>query len=188
MKHYDKSEEHLKSRKEESESDKNSDVSPDKVGSDCKEKDIEIKNWESEYNQLYDKYLRLYSDFDNFRKRTNKEKLDLIDTANESLILDILPVMDDFDRAIASMKDTDNIDSVKKGVELIYHKFRKAMEDKGLKEIKCIEETFDPELHDAIARIPAQKKRQKGKIIDQVQKGYYLRNRVIRHSKVVVGE
>lgn len=188
MKHHDKNEEHLKTEKGESESNNDIDVSSNKMKSDCKDKDIEIKNWEDEYNQLYDKYLRLYSDFDNFRKRTNKEKLDLIETANESLILDILPVIDDFDRAVLSMKGTDNIDSVKKGIELIYNKFQKALEDKGLKEIKCIDETFDPELHDAIARITAQKKKQKGKIVDQVQKGYYLRNRVIRHSKVVVGE
>jgi len=187
MKHHVKNEENLKSENNELESTENL-LSEDKLSSDCKEKDIEIKNWEGEYNQLYDKYLRLYSDFDNFRKRTNKEKLDLIETANESLILDILPVMDDFDRAFASMKDSDNIYSVKEGIELIYNKFRKALEDKGLKEIKCINEVFDPELHDAIARIPTQKKKDKGKIVDQVQKGYYLRNRVIRHSKVVVGE
>jgi len=188
MKHHDKNEESLKTHNTESESNNEIDENGDNKKSDCREKDIEIKNWEDEYNQLYDKYLRLYSDFDNFRKRTNKEKLDLIDSANESLILDILPVVDDFDRAIASMKDSDNVDSVKKGIELIYNKFQKALEDKGLKEIKCIEETFDAELHDAIARIPVEKKKLKGKIIDQVLKGYYLKNRVIRHSKVVVGE
>jgi molecular chaperone GrpE len=183
MKQSENKEEHLDQKN----SDRD-DISAEKEMSKCEEKDIEIKNWEVEYNQLYDKYLRLYSDFDNFRKRTNKEKLDMIDSANESLILDILPVMDDFDRAIASMKETDHVESVKKGIELIYHKFQKSLEDKGLKEIKCIDESFDPELHDAIARIPAQKKKQKGKIMDQVQKGYYLKNRVIRHSKVVVGE
>lgn len=188
MKHHDKNEESLKTNNTDSESNNDIDLNKDKTNSDCREKDIEIKNWEEEYNQLYDKYLRLYSDFDNFRKRTNKEKLDLIDSANESLILDVLPVLDDFERAVDSMKDTRNIESVITGFTLIYHKFQKVLADNGLKEIKCIEEPFDAELHDAIARIPAEKKKFKGKIIDQVQKGYYLKNRVIRHSKVVVGE
>jgi molecular chaperone GrpE len=180
MKHHDKKEEQVKPEEIRSQE--------TKPLSECQEKDIEIKNWEEEYNQLYDKYLMLYSDFDNFRKRTNKEKLDLIDSANESLILDLLPVLDDFDRAVISMKDAADTDSVITGFKLIYNKFQKVLSDKGLKEIHCVEEPFDAELHDAIARIPAQKKKLKGKIVDQVQKGYYLKNRVIRHSKVVVGE
>ena len=188
MKHHDKNEENLNKNNTESESNNNIDANGDKLKSDCSEKDIEIKNWEEEYNQLYDKYLRLYSDFDNFRKRTNKEKLDLIDSANESLILDVIPVLDDFERALDSIKDTGNTENVMTGFTLIYNKFQNVLADKGLKEIKCIEEPFDAELHDAIARIPAEKKKLNGKIIDQVQKGYYLKNRVIRHSKVVVGE
>jgi molecular chaperone GrpE len=183
MKHNENNEEQLnQSNSDEKE------ISAEKGRSICEEKDIEIKNWEEEYNQLYDKYMRLYSDFENFRKRTNREKLDLIDTANESLILDILPVLDDFDRAVASAKDSDNVQSIRTGIELIHAKLHKMLELKGLKEIKCIDTSFDPDLHDAIARTPAPKKKQKGKIVDQVQKGYYLKNKVIRHSKVVVGE
>jgi molecular chaperone GrpE len=182
MKHHDKNENKVKSEGTNTESPQNTPLS------ECQEKDIEIKNWEDEYNQLYDKYLRLYSDFDNFRKRTNKEKLDMIDSASESVIMDVLPVLDDFERAVDSMKDAADAESVMTGFKLIYNKFHKILTDKGLKEIKCIDEPFDAELHDAIARIPAQKKKLKGRIIDQVQKGYYLKNRVIRHSKVVVGE
>ena len=188
MNHHDKTEDSLKTNNIESESKNDTDVNGDKKKSDCSEKDIEIKNWEEEYNQLYDKYLMLYSDFDNFRKRTNKEKLDLIDSANESLILDVLPVLDDFERAVDSMKDSGNAESVLTGFKLIYNKFQRVLNDRGLKEIICIEEPFNADLHDAIARIPAQKKKLKGKIVDQVQKGYYLKNKVIRHSKVVVGE
>jgi molecular chaperone GrpE len=188
MKHHDKTEDSLKTNNIESESKKDTDVNGDKKMSDCREKDIEIKNWEEEYNQLYDKYLMLYSDFDNFRKRTNKEKLDLIDSANESLILDVLPVLDDFERAVDSMKDSGNAESVLTGFKLIYNKFQKVLNDKGLKEIVCIEEPFNADLHDAIARIPTLKKKFRGRIVDQVQKGYYLKNKVIRHSKVVVGE
>lgn len=188
MKYNEKNEEELKTHKTEHESNKGSDVNIDKMKSDCSEKDLEIKNWEEEYNQLYNKYLMLYSDFDNFRKRTNKEKLDLIDSANESLIIDVLPVLDDFERAVVSMTDAANAESVMMGFLLIYNKFQKVLAEKGLKEIKCIYEPFNADLHDAIARIPAQKKKLKGKIVDQVQKGYYLKNKVIRHSKVVVGE
>lgn len=188
MKHNDKNEENIKSQDTNIESNNGIEVNEEKMKAECKEKDIKIKNWEEEYNQLYDKYLLLYSDFDNFRKRTNKEKLDLINSANESLILDILPVLDDFERAMDSMKENANPESIMTGFKLIYNKFQKILSDKGLKEIECIEEPFDAELHDAIARIPAQKKKLKGKIIDQVQKGYYLKSKVIRHSKVVVGE
>jgi molecular chaperone GrpE len=188
MKHHDKNEEGLNTKNDESGLKNDSDVNGDATKSDCREKDIEIKNWEEEYNQLYDKYLRLYSDFDNFRKRTNKEKLDLIESANESLILDVLPIIDDFERAFDSMKDSGSTESEMMGFSLIYNKFKKVLSDKGLKEIKCIEEPFDAELHDAIARIKVDKKKLKGKVVDQVQKGYYLKSRVIRHSKVVVGE
>ena len=154
----------------------------------CLEKDQQLKDWENEYNQLYDKYIRMYSDFENFRRRTNKEKIDMIDSANESLMLDILPVIDDLERALVVMNDAADVRSIKEGVALIYNKFKRLLEDKGLKEIECIEEPFDPELHDAITKIPVQKKRLRGRIIDQVQKGYYLNKKVIRHSKVVVGE
>jgi len=156
--------------------------------SECKEKDELIRDWENEYNELYDKYIRLYSEFENFRRRTNKEKLDLMNYANANLILDILPVKDDFERALNLMETAVDVNSIKEGIQHIFQKFSKILEDKGLKEIKCIGENFDPEIHEAILKIPAPKKKLKDKIVDQVLKGYYLKDKVIRHSKVVVGE
>jgi len=164
--------------------DKEQQVSDDK----CKEKDEEIKDWKNEYDGLYDKYIRMYSEFENFRRRTNKEKLELIEYANAKLLLDILPVLDDFERALSVMEKAEDLKSVKEGVVLIYNKFRKNLEDKGIKEIDCLGKDFNPDLHEAIYKIPAPKKKLSGKIIDQVQKGYYLKDKVIRHSKVVVGE
>jgi molecular chaperone GrpE len=162
-------------------------IKPEKK-EDCKEKDKEIKNWKEEYNELYDKYLRLYSDFENFRKRTNREKIELIEVANEVLIFELLSVLDDFDRAIQSNAESTDLRSIREGVVLINNKLKKILEDRGVKEIDCIEHQFDPDLHEAITKIPAPKRKLKGKIIDQVQKGYYLKGKVVRHSKVVVGE
>jgi len=141
-----------------------------------------------EYDELHDKYLRLYSDFENFRRRTSKEKIDLIDTANERLILELLPVIDDFERAKESMEKAAEVASVCEGVNLIFSKLKKTLEYFGVKEIECIGEDFNPDIHEAITKIPAPKKKQKGKIIDQVQKGYKIKEKVIRHSKVVVGD
>jgi molecular chaperone GrpE len=156
--------------------------------SDCKEKEEEIKNWKEEYNELYDKYLRLYSEFENFRRRTNKEKLELIDVANESLIVELINVLDDFERAVQINEESDNIKSIREGGQLIFNKFKKVLEDRGLKYIDSIENEFDPELYEALTKIPAPKKKLKGRVVDEIQKGYYLNGKVIRHSKVVVGE
>lgn len=148
----------------------------------------EVEKLRKEKDELHDKYLRLYSEFENFRRRTNKEKLTLIDTANERLVLEILPVMDDFERAMESMQNSSEVASVCEGVTLIFNKFKKTLTDAGVKEIECIGEAFDPEIHDAVTKIPAPKKKLKGKVVDQIQKGYKLKEKVIRHSKVVVGE
>lgn len=155
---------------------------------ECREKDKLLRDWEKEYNELYDKYLRIYSEFENFRRRTAREKIELIDHANANLILDILPVADDFERALEVMKTTEDVKSVKEGISLIYNKFRKVLEDSGLKEIDCIGKEFNPDLHEAITKIPAPKKKLKDHIVDQILKGYYLKDKVIRHSKVVIGE
>ncbi len=148
----------------------------------------EYDKLKAEYDELHNKYLRLYSEFDNFRRRTSKEKLDLIDTANERLLLEILPVVDDFERAMTSMNETAEVASVCEGVTLIFNKMKKTLENSGVKEIDCIGESFDPEIHEAITKIPAPKKKLKGKVVDQIQKGYTLKEKVIRFSKVIVGE
>lgn len=136
---------------------------------------------------LSDKHLRLQAEFDNYRKRTMKEKMDLIKTAGEGIIKDILPVMDDFERAMSTLDSSEDIESVKDGLQLIYSKFEAFMTQKGVAAISVEEGIFDTELHEAITQIPAPSEDMKGKIIDCVQKGYTLNEKVIRHSKVVVG-
>lgn len=143
---------------------------------------------EDRYDELNNKYLRIHAEFDNYRKRTNKEKVDLISTANAGVLKDLLPVMDDLERAIANNDKVDDIESVKEGFNLIFNKFRTIVEAKGLKEMKVLGEAFDSEIHEAIANIPAPKKKDKGKVLDAVEKGYYLNDKVIRYAKVVVGQ
>jgi molecular chaperone GrpE len=143
---------------------------------------------EDKYNELNDKFIRLYSEFDNYRKRTNKEKIDLISTASAGVIKDLIPVLDDFERAIANNENVDNQESLKEGFQLIYSKFKSLLENKGLKQMTAKGEVFDSELHEAIANIPAPSDDLKGKIVDDVEKGYYLHEKVIRYAKVVVGQ
>jgi len=138
-------------------------------------------------NELNDKYLRLYSEFDNFRKRSLKEKIDLRQTASEAVIIELLPVLDDFDRAMASMTTTDSLESVKEGIQLIHAKMKAVFASKGLKEIKSIGENFDTDFHEAITSIPALSEDLKNKVVDEVQKGYLLHDKVIRFSKVITG-
>jgi len=137
--------------------------------------------------ELSDKNLRLQAEFDNYRKRTLKEKIEMTKTAGEKLIKDILPVMDDFDRAIGTLDSAQDIEAVKEGVHLIYSKFESFLKQNGVEPIPTDDGEFDTELHEAITQIPAPNEEQKGKIIDCVQKGYKLNDKVIRHSKVVVG-
>ncbi len=145
------------------------------------------EEYQSKVNELNDKFLRLYSEFDNFRKRSLKEKIDMSRTASEDVIKDLLPVLDDFDRAIASMKDTDKVEAVKEGVELIYSKMKAIFTTKGVKEMKSIGENFDTDFHEAITSIPAPNEELKNKVVDEIQKGYLLHDKVIRFAKVVTG-
>lgn len=137
--------------------------------------------------ELNDKLLRLYSEFDNFRKRTIREKIELSKTASEELITDLLPVLDDFERAVRSFETTNDLDPVKEGVQLIFSKFRNILNGKGLQEIKVMGEPFDTDQQEAIAHIPAPSEELKNKVVDEVQKGYKLNDKVIRFAKVVVG-
>lgn len=138
--------------------------------------------------EINDKYLRLYSEFENYRKRTNKERLEMIENASESLIKDILPIVDDFERALQTMEkeEDEKVKNTKEGMTLIYKKLLSTLERKGLKPINAKGEMFDENLHEAVSQLPAQNKEDKGKVFDEVQKGYYLNNKVIRYSKVVV--
>jgi molecular chaperone GrpE len=137
--------------------------------------------------ELNDKYLRLYSDFENFRKRTIKEKGDLIMNASEGVVKDMLPVLDDMERAISNNETSDDASSIKEGFQLIYNKFNNTLLSKGLKPMDSKGETFDIDLHEAITNIPVDKK-EKGKVIDVVEKGYFLNDKVLRYAKVVVGQ
>lgn len=132
------------------------------------------------------KYLRLYAEFENFRKRSAKERIDLIGTASADVLKEMLPILDDFERAIDSNKTASDIESVKEGFELLHNKFGRLMKSKGIESIDPKDEMFDGELHEAIAQMPAQTEDQKGKIFDVVEKGYKLNDKIIRHPKVVV--
>ena len=143
---------------------------------------------EDKYNELNDKYLRLYSEFDNFRRRTAKERVELFKSAGQDILTDLLPVLDDFERALSNMDKKAEVKSIKDGVDLIYNKFKNTLDQKGLKPFKAIGETFDPDLHEAITKIPAPSKKMKGKVVDEVEKGYKLNDKVLRFAKVVVGE
>ncbi|MHB9056144.1 MAG: nucleotide exchange factor GrpE [Paludibacteraceae bacterium] len=138
--------------------------------------------------ELTDKNLRLMAEFDNYRKRTLKEKSDLIKTANETVFVDMLPLIDDFERALQAMQTADDIEAVKEGVSLIYSKFINFLTANGVKSIPVENETFNVDLHEAVTTFPAPSEDKKGKIIDCVTKGYTLNDKVIRFPKVVVGE
>ncbi len=143
---------------------------------------------EEKYAELNDRFLRLYAEFENFRRRSNKERLEVISSANAGLLKDLLPVLDDFDRAALNNEQVTDVDVVKEGFVLIHNKFRSILDSKGLKEMTAKGEVFDSELHEAIANIPVTEEDQKGKVIDDVEKGYYLNEKVIRFAKVVVGQ
>lgn len=138
--------------------------------------------------EMHDKYLRQVAEFDNYRKRTMKEKADLILNGAERTITAVLPILDDFERALKNMERAEDVAAVKEGVELIYHKFIKTLEGQGVKKINTENADFDTDLHEAIAQIPAPTSDLKGKVLDCVQTGYTLNDKVIRHSKVAVGQ
>lgn len=142
---------------------------------------------QQQYNELNDKYLRLYSEFENFRRRTAKERLDLMKSAGEDVCKLLLPIIDDFERARANMEKASDVPSVKEGVELIYHKLVKELTNKGLKPMEAKGQVFDSEFHEAITQIPAPSDDMKGKVVDEIEKGYFLNDKVIRFAKVVVG-
>lgn len=153
-----------------------------------KDADSSMPTLEEEMAQLRDKYVRLHAEFDNFRKRTAKERVDLINTASRDVITEMLPVLDDFDRAIQANENNDDIEAVKDGFGLIRQKMFKTLENKGVKAMDSIGKAFDTDHHEAITQIPAPSKKQRGKVVDVVEKGYFLNDTVLRYAKVVVGQ
>ncbi len=146
-----------------------------------------IEELEEKNQEINDKYLRLYSEFDNYRKRTQKERLDLLKNASQETISDLLPVLDDFDRAIQAFSTNQNSEESLKGIELIYNKLFNLLTQKGLEPMNALGKDFDTDFHEAITNIPAPSEDQKGKVLDVIQKGYLLNGKIIRFAKVVVG-
>jgi molecular chaperone GrpE len=155
--------------------------SQSKMKKELEEKTIELA-------ELKDKYLRLFAEFDNYKKRTVKEKLTLMKTASQDIMESILPVLDDFDRAKKSADDENNSEVFSEGVSMVYNKLNSLLKSKGLEQMNSTGETFDPELHEAITEIPAPTEDMKGKVVDTIENGYLLTDKIIRHAKVVVGK
>ncbi|WP_066632950.1 nucleotide exchange factor GrpE [Labilibacter marinus] len=148
----------------------------------------EVEKLSLKVSELNDRYLRLSAEYDNYRKRTLKERMELTKSAGEGLLKGLLPVVDDFDRAIAHLSEASDLDAVKEGIDLIYNKFQEFFKQNGVIEIEAKEKDFDTDLHEAITKIPAPTEDMKGKVIDCIEKGYTLGDKVMRFSKVVVGE
>lgn len=142
---------------------------------------------ETQADDMKDKYLRLYADFENFRRRTAREKMEFLQTAEEGMMTAILPVLDDFERAIKFMDQVQDVAVVKEGVQLIYQKLYKTLETRGLTPMEAAGKEFDSESHEAITQIPAPNDDLKGKVVDEVERGYTLKDKIIRFAKVVVG-
>ena len=157
-----------------------------------KEKEKEEKKAEKsdkeKLAELQDRYLRLQAEYDNYRKRTLKEKMELTRTAGEDILKGLLPVMDDFERALQAIDEADNAENLKDGVHLIFNKFREFLKQQGVKEMDSQDQDFDTDKHEAISKVPAPSEDMKGKVVDVVQTGYYLNDKVLRYAKVVVGE
>ena len=148
----------------------------------------EIEELGNKLQDISDKYMRLSAEFDNYRKRTLKEKMELTKSAGEKILVNVLPVMDNFERALQSMDDAKDVEALKEGVQLIYSNFKDFISQNGVKEIEAVNQEFDTDIHEAITKIPAPSEELKGKVVDCVEKGYTLNEKVIRFSKVVVGE
>lgn len=147
-----------------------------------------VKKSKAELAELKDKYLRLYADFENYRKRTAKESLELRKVAGQEILSSLLPVMDDFDRAKQIAEKPDSKETFSEGIQLLYHKLQSVLKQKGLQKMESNGEIFDPELHEAITEIPAPSEDMVGKVIDTVEPGYFLNDKIIRYAKVVVGK
>jgi molecular chaperone GrpE len=152
-----------------------------------KVEESETDKLQAELDEQKDKYLRLAAEFDNFRRRTSKERLELIQTAGKDVIVSLLEVLDDVERAEKQLSNNDDIAVQKEGIQLVFNKIRNTLHAKGLKALESIHTEFDVEKHEAITEIPAPTEDLKGKVLDEVQKGYYLNNKLIRFAKVVVG-
>lgn len=149
--------------------------------------DAKVAELQASVNELRDKHLRLLAEFDNYKKRTMRERLDLMNSASKDVMVSLLPILDDFDRAKKSADDPSNAEVFSDGVTLVYNRLNNVLQNMGLKAIQSTGEPFDVELHEAITEIPVPDENMKGKVIDTLEKGYVLNDKIIRHAKVVVG-
>ena len=148
----------------------------------------EVRAVEEKLAEMQDKYIRLSAEFDNYRKRTLREKMELSKYAAEDLLKKIIPLMDDFDRALSHMDKATDCVAMKDGIDLIYNKFSDFLKQNGISEIESLNSNFNVDLHEAVAKLPVDEEDKKGKVVDVLQKGYYIQDKVLRFSKVVVGE
>ena len=148
----------------------------------------ELEKLQQEAGEWKDKYIRLVAEFDNFRKRSAKERIELIQTAGKDVIASLLDVLDDCERAQKQIETSDDVAANKEGVLLVFNKLRSILQSRGLKAMESVDKEFNPDLHEAITEVPAPSGKLKGKVIDEVQKGYYLNDKIIRFAKVVVGK
>ncbi len=162
----------------------------DSAHTDLKSTDTSAKcaELETKYAEINDKYTRLYADFENYRRRTAKERIEWLKTAGEETVLAILPILDDMERAVAHNKNINEAAPLKEGMELIQQKFRNLIISRGVEPMETIGKSFDPDFHDAVTNLESPSQEMKGKVIEEVQKGYLLNGKVIRHAKVVVGK
>lgn len=180
--------EDTKAEKQTEDQKKKDDVRIEKLNREIEELKEQFTDAEENGKIWHDKYMRLSAEFDNYRKRTLKEKTELTKLANAELLKDILPVVDDFERGIAHLDEAEDMESLKKGIELIYTKFVEFLRQNNIKEIEAKEKEFDLDYHEAMTKIPAPTEELKGKVVDVLEKGYLLNDKVIRYAKVVVGE
>jgi len=153
------------------------------------EKDIvsDEEKLKAEVVTLNDKFIRLYAEFDNYKRRTQKERVDLLKTANKEIILAMLPVLDDFERAEKALAGSTDVAAVKEGITIVHNKLKNILGQKGLTEMEALGQSFDADVHEAITSVPSPSNENKGKVIDQMEKGYLLNDKVIRFAKVIIG-
>lgn len=166
-----------------------SEENQEEIQATCEGEEVDkVEELTLKVSELNDKYLRLTAEYDNYRKRTLKERMELIKSAGEGTLKSLLPVVDDFDRAISHLNEASDLEAVKKGIDLIYNKFQEFLKRNGVVEIEAKDKDFDTDLHEAVTKIPAPSDTMKGKVVDCIEKGYMLNDKIIRFAKVVVGE
>lgn len=147
-----------------------------------------VSSLEADLAAANDKYIRLYSDFENYKKRSLKERMEQGKMAASEVFLSLIPIIDDLERALQAAEEAKNLESVKEGISLIYSKVKNVTASKGLKPMDAVGKPFNPDLHDAIANVPIDDEKKKGMVIEEIEKGYYLNDKVLRHAKVIVGQ